>query len=115
MTDQTNTQDDETKFVVVFDQKANKQVRIPYNTLTLSDFRHRVASQLFPMTLQGAPEETPELIRLIWCGKELKDGAMWHSGMIDDIKDTMDDLDPGVDRETGLPMIHALVTGGSSS
>ena len=51
---------------------------------TLVDFKHQVMVHLF-----GVKEETyfanqvPSLLKLFWCGVEMKEGASWHVGIID--------------------------------
>jgi hypothetical protein len=78
---------------------------------TLADFKHQVMAILF-----GVKEETlfanqvPSQLKLFWCGVEIKEGASWHVGIIDDEdKALMKDLSPGL--QHGQPAIHADLHG----
>lgn len=101
----------EDKFILVLDPKTGKEARITFEGLTLSHFREKVALQLFGIKqLKELPNEIPRSIKLIWCGRELKEGISWHTGLVEE-DDLMTELDPGVNAD-GQPMMQAL--GGES-
>ena len=97
----------EEKFILVLDPTTGKEARVGFEGLNLSQFRNKVALELFGIQEKDLlPNELPKPVKLIWCGKEFKEGASWHTGiMVED--DLMDDLDPGVNAD-GLPMMQAI-------
>lgn len=97
----------EEKFILVLDPKTGKEARITFEGLTLAQFRERVSLRLFGIKqLKEQPNEIPRSIKLIWCGRELKEGISWHTGLIEE-DDLMTELDPGVNAN-GQPMMQVL-------
>ena len=94
-------------FVTVLDTRSSKQVRIAFGELSLQEFRSIVEQRLF-MQSNSSPQLPYTQIRLVWCGKEIKPGALWHTGELPDDESTiqMKELNPGC--RDGEPMIHAI-------
>jgi hypothetical protein len=98
-------------YVFVIAKNGDEQ-RIEFDEkTTLVDFKHQVMTHLF-----GVKEEiifanqAPSQLKLFWCGVEIKEGASWHVGVIDDEdKVFMKDLSPGL--QHGQPAIHADLLG----
>jgi hypothetical protein len=93
-------------FVTVLNTRSGTEVRIAFEELTLEDFRSIVGQRLFSSTTSNSSPHSE--IRLVWCGKELKPGALWHTGELPDDESTikMKELNPGC--RDGQPMIHAI-------
>ena len=81
----TTALDKTNNYVFVIAKNGDEQ-RIEFGEkTTLVDFKHQVMVLLF-----GVKEETyfanqvPSQLKLFWCGVEIKEGASWHVGIIDD-------------------------------
>lgn len=94
-------------FVTVLDSRSGREVRIAFGELSLQEFRSIVEQRLFNHS-NSSPHLSYTPIRLVWCGKEIKPGALWHTGELPDDESTiqMKELNPGC--RDGEPMIRAI-------
>lgn len=98
---------------VLIEATNGQQLRVAFGDLTLADLRVKITSHFFPHMLKDtSPAATPQQLRLVWCGKEIQPGIMWHCGRIpleDQIK--LSDMNPGC--KSGEPKILVHATGGT--